>query len=132
MVSFNHGCHRTVGTYPKIALSPRPQTLNYSELLKINFVNKSENVHDADFTTRKLLTNSWDAYVAAIIRSSVKMSDKSGFFVDTLISSTLFTQFISNVCERGNKCFGDHNAIFATPPQFDVMFKTRTTVFYQV
>ena len=45
--------------------------------------------------------------------------------MDTLISSTLFTQFISNVCERGNKCFGDHNAIFATPPQFDVMFKTR-------
>ena len=53
----------------------------HAEVLK-----KSENVHDADFTARKLLTNSWDVY--DVHNSSFKINNKSVIcpFVDTPIS----------------------------------------------
>ena len=65
-ITYLHSCYTAVG--------------NYAERLKINLVNKNKYVHDADFTARKLLTNSWDTYV--VNNLSFKISDKS-FFVDT-------------------------------------------------
>ena len=68
-------CYRTVRACEKshcnntpanrLLLLPRAQLS--PNLLKINLVNKSEYVHDVDFTARKLLKNSWDVYMYVVL-----------------------------------------------------------------
>ena len=63
---------------------------NFKDLLK-----KVNTFNDADFTARKLLSNSWDAYV--VNNSSFKIIDKS--LVD------IIPQRPFSVCGRGSQCF---------------------------
>ena len=83
-------CHRTVGTYAKIVSSPRPKTSpkNFKDLLK-----KVNTFNDADFTARKLLSNSWDAYV--VNNLSFKISDKSFLWILQLFHQLCLQLFFS-------------------------------------